>query len=72
MAKTTQKTPAPKARYDILVPDSYEAADGSTKINWIRVGVAFPHSDGQGYQIELKALPVGGKLVMKLHEPKTE
>ena len=71
MAKTTQNTPAPKARYDVLVPDSYEA-NGETKVNWIRVGVAFPHADGMGFQLELKALPVSGTLVMKLHAPKNE
>jgi hypothetical protein len=72
MTKTTQNTPAPKARYDVLVPDAYEAADGTTKVNWIRVGVAFAHADGMGFQLDLKALPTNGKLVMKLHEPKSE
>lgn len=31
-------------------------------------GVAFPHTDGNGMNVELHALPVNGKLVIRLHE----
>jgi hypothetical protein len=69
---TKQNTPATaKPRYDVLVADQYER-DGQSQVNWIRVGVAFPHDDGEGFQINLKALPIGGTLVMKLHKPKAE
>ena len=71
MNKTTQ-TSAPKARFDVLVADNYETAAGGSQVNWIRVGVAFPHTDGDGFQIELKALPINGKLVMRLHKPKAD
>ena len=69
--KDTQ-TGTTKQRFDVLVADSYQNAAGETQVNWIRVGVAFPHADGEGFQIELKALPLTGKLVMKLHKPKAE
>jgi hypothetical protein len=40
--------------------------------HWIRVGVAFPHADGKVLQIELKALPTNGKLIVRLHKAKAE
>lgn len=58
-------------RYDVLVADTYESG-GTEKTNWTRVGVAFPHKDGQGLNLELRALPVNGKLVIRRHEPKEE
>ena len=61
-----------KPRYDVLVADAYQTSGGETKVNWIRVGVAFPHEDGEGFQIELAAAPISGELVMKLHKPKGE
>jgi hypothetical protein len=68
MPKT--KTPATtKPRFDVLVADEYER-DGEKKVNWIRVGTAFRHDDGDGFQITLAAIPVTGKLVMRLHKPR--
>jgi hypothetical protein len=37
---------------------------------WTRVGAAWPHEKGNGFTIELEALPVGGRLV--LTEPKPD
>jgi hypothetical protein len=71
MPKTTQR-PTTKPRFDVLVADTYQNSTGEDQTNWIRVGVAFPHADGDGFQIELKALPVSGRLVMRLHKAKAE
>jgi hypothetical protein len=45
---------------------------GEEKANWIRVGVAFENKDAKGFNLQLTALPVNGKLVMRLHEPRQE
>jgi hypothetical protein len=39
-------------------------ASGRTVREWTKVGVAFPHSEGGGFNIELKAFPRDGKLVV--------
>ena len=31
---------------------------------WTKVGVAFPHKEGAGYNIQLRSLPLDGKLVV--------
>jgi hypothetical protein len=40
------------------------------KASWTRVGVAFAHKDGNGLNVELRAIPVSGKLVIRRHEAK--
>ena len=42
----------------------YETADGKKARSWTRVGVAFPHKEGAGFNIDLHALPLDGKLVL--------
>lgn len=32
---------------------------------WTEIGVAFEHKDGHGFNIELVALPVNGKIVLR-------
>jgi hypothetical protein len=49
--------------------------DGRVYAHGVAVGttavtVAWPHKDGNGLNVELKAMPVSGKLVIRRHEPK--
>lgn len=37
---------------------------------WLAIGAAFQHEDGDGYNIVLQALPIDGKIVLRL--PKDE
>ena len=32
---------------------------------WLKVGAAFPHKDGKGFNIVLQALPTDGRLVLR-------
>jgi hypothetical protein len=59
-------------RYDVLVVEKYEDGAGAEKSNWTRVGVAFAHKDGNGLNVELRAIPVSGKLVIRRHESKAK
>jgi hypothetical protein len=38
--------------------------------SWNKVGVAFPHKEGTGFNIQLRSLPVDGKLVVLPAEEK--
>ena len=62
---------AASRRFDVYVVEDYTQG-GEEKANWIRVGVAFENKDGKGFNVQLNALPVAGKLVMRIHEPKQE
>ena len=37
---------------------------------WLPIGAVFPHRDGKGFNVVLQALPIDGKLVLRL--PKDE
>lgn len=41
---------------------------------WLNIGVAFPHEDGEGFNVLLQALPLhgGGKIVLRAYEPEKE
>ena len=32
---------------------------------WLNVGMAYPHRDGQGFNIQLQALPLRGRLTLR-------
>lgn len=70
--KQTQSAAAAPAagglRFDAFQVE--DAANGQ-KSYWTRVGVAFPHADGKGFNLVLRALPLDGKVVLRQHEPKS-
>ena len=37
---------------------------------WLPLGAAFPHKDGDGFNLVLQALPIDGKIVLRV--PKDE
>ncbi len=39
---------------------------------WLKIGAAFDHKDGKGYNLMLQALPTDGRLVLREYkDPKT-
>jgi hypothetical protein len=61
--KRTQTTNRPHGVYVV-------EGEGTENSFWTRIGAAWPHADGKGWQITLTALPVNGKLVIR--EPKAD
>ena len=39
---------------------------------WLNIGVAFPHKDTKGVNVMLQALPLNGKLVLRVYEEAAE
>ena len=37
---------------------------------WHNIGLVFPHGDGEGFSILLEVLPLDGKIVLRVPEPK--
>ena len=68
MSKNKQPTAAAD-RFDVYVVDDYKDKTGEEKSHWTRIGTAWPHKDGKGFNAELRALPVSGKLVLRRYEP---
>lgn len=32
---------------------------------WTKIGCAWAHNDGQGFNVQLSAIPVGGRLIIR-------
>ena len=50
---------------NVFIVEEFETQGGKTARSWTKIGAAFPHADGLGFNVELKALPLGGKLVVR-------
>jgi hypothetical protein len=46
--------------------------DGTNNDFWLNLGVAFPHEDGEGFNILLQALRTDAKLVLRRYKEKDE
>jgi hypothetical protein len=63
-APVQQSLPASASAYlNVFTVEEYER-DGKTQKRWTKIGAAFPHKEGIGFSIELKAFPIDGRLVM--------
>lgn len=66
-SKTPSKTPT--VRYDVFSVKSF-TSKGEEHADWRKVGVAFPHGDGKGFNVEFDLIPLDGKLTLRVYEPK--
>lgn len=44
--------------------------DGEQDSSWSKIGAAWVHKDGKGFNIQMESLPVSGRAVMRLNEKK--
>ena len=56
------------SRFNVFTVEEFDAPTPEDKDrkakSWNKVGVAFPHKEGLGFTIQLRSLPVDGKLVV--------
>lgn len=62
--KTTNSDPAAESKEPIFIAYTVTKV-GRDKSYWTRIGAMFPHKDGQGFNLNLEALPVDGKVVLR-------
>lgn len=43
----------------------YVVQDGGDKGHWLKIGAAWPNTDGKGFNIILEALPLSNKIVVR-------
>jgi hypothetical protein len=47
-----------------------EFGDGKKKKSkWTPIGAAWAHANGEGFNIQLDAFPIDGKIVLRVYEP---
>ncbi len=50
---------------------AYQVREGKDDQSfWTRIGVAWATKDAKGYTIQLSAVPLDGKIVLRVNEPK--
>jgi hypothetical protein len=51
---------------------NFENKEGKQDSSWLKIGVAWMHDDGKGFNMQLEAMPVGGRIVVRANEPKNK
>ncbi|PHP64703.1 hypothetical protein CSC94_23025 [Zhengella mangrovi] len=44
---------------------AYAVEGEGEKTNWTEIGALWPHDDGKGFSLMLRALPVNGRMVIR-------
>jgi hypothetical protein len=60
---TPAPTPSAPTYLNVFTVEEFET-NGKKANSWTKIGAAFPHKDGIGFSIELKAIPLDGRLVI--------
>lgn len=68
MSNANNTTNAPKSPTHI----AYQVRDGKdNKSYWTRIGSAWSHKDGNGFNIQIDAVPLDGRITLRVaSEPK--
>ena len=61
--QTTEQGATSSRLYAYAVRE-FDTADGKKARAWTRIGVAFPHKDGTGFNIEVHSFPLDGRIVL--------
>ena len=61
--QTTEQGATSQHLYAYAVRE-FDTADGKKARAWTRIGVAFPHKDGTGFNIEVHSFPLDGRIVL--------
>ena len=52
---------------------AYQVRDREGKKGfWTRIGSAWPHADGQGFNIQLECMPLDGRITLRVATDKKE
>jgi hypothetical protein len=61
--QTTEQGATSSRLYAYTVRE-FDGADGKKARAWTRIGVAFPHKDGTGFNVEVHSFPLDGRIVL--------
>lgn len=50
--------------YNVFHVNKREGSDGKEYTDWTKCGIAWPHKQGSGFNLELLVFPVDGKLTI--------
>jgi hypothetical protein len=68
---TTADTTASPKKKPPYIAYSVREREGK-KAKFTEIGVAFPHKDGKGFDILYDAIPLSGRITLRVSEPKEQ
>ena len=65
--KTAKKAeqPTPGLKRPFMLAYSVKPIQDGRKSVWSKIGAAWAHKDGEGYEVRMDAVPVDGRLVLR-------
>jgi hypothetical protein len=63
-------TGSTKPTHRAFTVKQFKDKDGKEKGRWLKIGSVWAHRDGKGFNVNLEALPVDRRIVIRLDEPK--
>lgn len=63
--QNTKKMDAPGLKRPLMLAYTVKAVGDGKKSIWSKIGAAWTHNDGQGYEIRMDAHPVDGRIVLR-------
>jgi hypothetical protein len=67
----TNETPASASRKPTHI--AYHVRDGKNDGSfWTRIGVAWQHQDGQGFNVQIETVPLDGRISLRIASEKKE
>lgn len=69
MAKSTNTQTAPKAPSHVAYHVREREGD---KGFWTRIGAAWPHADGKGFNVQFDVIPLDGRIVLRVATEKKD
>jgi hypothetical protein len=60
-----------KPTHRAFIVKTFTDKDGTEKNRWIDIGGVWTHRDGKGFDVSLEAMPLDGRIVIRLDEPKS-
>jgi hypothetical protein len=67
---TTATTSKAKPSHTAYSVREYQK-NGQKASSWTRIGAAFAHRDGEGFDLDLEAFPINGRIVIRKPKPKS-
>ena len=52
--------------------DAYVVDGDGKEAFWSKIGAAWPHEDGKGYNLQLTAMPMNGRLALRVPREKPD
>ena len=67
------QAPSSPSYLNVFVTERFQGRDGEEQTNYLKVGAAFPHKKGAGFNVEITTgISVSGQLVVLPPRPREE